>query len=185
MPLIASADCRHPLLLINGANYLDAIQKHCFYFALRRRLKTAFLCVVSQPLQSVLSLISLGSGIQRSGNGNLPLTPRLFPALNDSLSELYAADLAYYQIFPSLMDQVFALARRLSKEEGVEVLIVDALDCIEVKLGVPTSQMERRLISSLFKSTAHIGEMTIAAGYNVPDDAFADLAADSVFHCEG
>ena len=113
------------------------------------------------------------------------MPPRLFGNLNDALSELYLTDLTYYKM-PSLnIDQVITLAKRLKKREGIEVIVMDALHRIDIQSSERTSQTERRFISSALKSVAHVGKMIIVGGYSTPDDPFAALVADSVFHCEG
>ena len=183
--LLTLGEPPHPLMVVSGANYQEAVRKHCFDFAVQEKKKTAFLCDKATPLQSVLSLVSLATGLSQSDPDEFRVSPKHFALLNEALSALYDVDLTFCQTTPLKIDSVIALARRLKKQEGVEVFVVEGLHHIELESGKQTSQTEQRFVSALLRSVAHIGELTIVAGHYSPDDPFADLSCDSVFYCEG
>jgi hypothetical protein len=185
MERLTSATCPSPLLLINGQNYLSIIDQHAYYFAVRKRRKTTIICIGETPLFHTFGLISLASGIPQSDLVCSGVSPVFFPALNHAMEELYTADHTFYNPSTPDLDNIVCLAKNLKRKESAEVIITDALHFIEIEPGKQTSQSGRRLVSSVLQSVAHAAKMVLVAGYNMSDDLFADLVADSVLHCEG
>ena len=71
----------------------------------------------------------------------------------------------------------------MKKHEAIETVIIDALHEVRIDEEMPATSAEQTLISSILKSTAHIGGLTIVAGFYDPEIEFPNLPADSVFHC--
>jgi DnaB-like helicase C terminal domain len=133
---------------------------------------------------SVLSMLSLASGIERENVVDLKVAPSDFGALNDGAAELFEADCRFSLAPPRDLAALVSLAKQLKKQEGVEVLIIDALHRIELERGRDSTPSEQRSISQVLTAVAHAGELTVVAGFNRPHVPFPDLVADSVSYCK-
>jgi hypothetical protein len=171
-------------MLVLGENYLDEVQKYAYYYATKLRKKCWLLSCESTPMLNVLSMLALASGIGRRDLLSLTIPAPCFAALNDALETLYKADCKFSIAPPRDLASIVCLAKTLKKQEGVEVLFVDALHRIEFEPGKPSSPTEQRWISQVLTAVAHAGELTIVAGCDRPDEQFPDLAADSEYYCE-
>ena len=171
-------------MLVVGENSADEIQKYCYYYATKLRKKCWYLCIESTPMFNVLSMLSLASGVPRQDILSLKVAPPHFGALNDGAAELCEAECRFSQSPPIDLAAIVALAKTLSKQEGAEVLFIDALHRVQFEHGRASSPAEQRWISQALRAVAHAGELTVVAGLIRPGDQFPDLDCDSVYYCE-
>jgi len=131
-----------------------------------------------------LSMLGLASGVPRQDLLSLKIAPPHFGALNDGAAELYEADCKFSLAPPTDFAGIVSLAKILRKQEGVEVLLIDAFHRIVFERGRDSTPAEQRRISQVLTAMAHAGELTVVAGFNRPHVSFPDLVADSVSYCE-
>src|SRR5271157_3803230 len=97
MRLLTDANILHPLQLVNGAGYLDWVNKYAYYYSMGLGMKTAVVCLESKPLSCMLSLISMGSGIPLTDLLSLRVCRAHFEALNRALEGLYIANPIFFE----------------------------------------------------------------------------------------
>jgi len=183
MEFVTAADTPNPSMLIVGEDYHDQVRRHAYYFTAKLGMKCAYICLESEPMLNVRSMLSLATGIPEKVLSSGKIPPRYFPELNDGARELHHCDCWFYD-GPRDLAGVISLAKYLKKTEGAEVIVIDALHRIEFEPGKLSSPSQHRFISEVLCSVAHVGELTVVAGYNRPHVPFPDLVADSVSYCE-
>jgi len=183
MEFVTAADRPNPSMLIVGEDYPNQVLRHAYYFTAKLGKRCAYICLESEPLLNVRSMLSLATGIPEKvlSGGRIP--PRYFPELNDGARELYHSDCRFYDV-PIDLGRLISLAKHLKTKEHTEVIVIDALHHIEFEPGKLSNPSQHRFISEVLCSVAHAGELTIVGGYNRPHVPFPDMAADSVSYCE-
>jgi len=184
MDLLTSSDHPHPFMLIVGENHIDEVHKYAYYYSSLLRKRCWYLCLESTPMASMLSMLSLASGVPRHDLLDLKVAPPHFAALNEGLAALYQTHCTFSLASPMDLTGLVSLAKTVKKQGGVEVLIIDALHRVEFEHGKVSTPTEQRWISQVLRAVAHAGELTVVAGFNRPGDSFADLPSDSTFFCE-
>jgi replicative DNA helicase len=183
MDFLTSNARPNQLMLVVGESYLDEVQKYAYYYATKLKKKCWYISE-STPMPHVLSMLSLASGIPREDLLDLKVAPPDFGTLNDGAAELCEADCRFSLKPSSYLADIVSLAKTVKKQEGVEVLLIDALHRIEYERGRTSTPAEQGLISQVLRAVAHAGELTVIAGFHRPGDPFADLASDSTFFCD-
>ena len=123
MEFMTSSGYINPFMLIVGESYLDEIQKYAYYYATKLKKKCWYLCLETEPMPNVLSMLNLASGIPLEDLLSFKVAPPTFGALNDGAAEIYKAD-CWFSLTPPLdLDTIVSLAKRV-KKEGVEVLFI-------------------------------------------------------------
>src|SRR5208337_330020 len=150
MEVITSADCPHPRLIL----------KHAHYYAVKRRLRVAFVCFDDKPLYYLIGLLALSTGISHKSLYSYRVEARLFETLNNAFGDLYATNLVFHE---GMDFEDFPRLAGFLKNEGVEVIIIDALHSITIG-GKRATRMRRLYISSVLQEVAHTHQMTIVAG---------------------
>ena len=168
MSLLAEATNPYPLHLVNGGNHLEWVRKYAFYYSMGLGKKTAFVCLESRPLSSILSLISLASGIPKTDLHSLQVCRSHFEALNRALEQVWVTNPRFCEPRSLDMNGLIRLIRNLKKHAGVETVIIDALHQVRFDGDTPATRAEQRLISSVLRSTAHVGKLRIVAGFCDP-----------------
>ena len=181
MDFLASKARPNQLLLVVGENYLDEVQRYAYYYATKLKKRCWYLCLESTPLLSVLSMLSLTSGIPREDLLDLKVAPPDFGALNDGAAELYISD-CRFSLAPSIdLSALVSLAKQLKKRGGGEVLFIDALHRIDLERGRASTPKEQRWISQVLRAVAHAGEIVVIAGFNRRGDPSPDLDSDTMY----
>lgn len=182
MALLSDANTQYPLHLVNGGDYLNWVRRYGYYSCLSQR-KTVFLCSESRPLSTMLSLLSLASGIPQGDLLSLRVCRTQFEALNRALENLYLANPGFCEFSPIDFSELLALIRRMKKHVGVETVAIDALHHVRFDVEGQATNAEQSLITRLIQSTAHMAKLTIVAGFYDPEVEFPDLHGDTIFHC--
>jgi hypothetical protein len=138
-------------------------------------MRTAFVCVECKPLTHLLSLVALATGIPQADLLTLSVCREHFGALNRGLAELYITNPLFCESPRLDLNGLIALIRHLKKHEDVETVIIDALHQVRYEGDKPTTKAERRLISSVLQSTAHVGHLHIIAGFYDKHISFPSL----------
>jgi hypothetical protein len=184
MELLTQSDQANPFLLVVGENYLNEVQQHAYYYSCVLGKRCWYLSIESSPMNSLLSMLALSSGIPIEVLLSSRIPPPYFAALNDGATELYQADCRFCQTAPMDLASLVSLAKLLRRQEGIEVLLIDALHRVEFEPGRASSPTEQLWISQAMQAVAHVGELTVVAGFDSPGVPFPDLASDSTFYCE-
>jgi hypothetical protein len=183
MRLLTDATNPYPLHLVNGGDYLNWVSQYAYYYSVGLGMKTAIVCVESKPLTHLLSLIALATGIPKTDLQTLSVCREHFGSLNHGLEQLWVPNPLFCESPQIDLNGLIALIKHLKKHQDVEAVIVDALHLIRFDRKNPATRAKQRLISSVLRSTAHVGKLQIVAGFYDPEIDFPTLAADSVFHC--
>jgi hypothetical protein len=156
MEFMTSAYRSNPSMLIVGEDYLDQVLRHAYYFTAKLGMKCAYLCLESDPVRNVRSMLSLATGISHKVLASDKVPRCYFPDLNDGAQELYHCDCQFYDA-PLDIGRFVSLAKHL-KTEHTEVIVIDALHQIEFepgKLSSPSHHRSypRRFVQSLMQAS--------------------------------
>ena len=184
MSLLTDTTNPYPLHLVIGGDYLIWVSKYAFYHTIGLGMKTALICLESRSITHLLSLVSLATGIPHADLRTLSVFREHFAELNVGAEQIYAANPLFSE--PPLLDLngLIASIKRLKKHYAVEAIVIDALHKVRFDGEKQATKNEQSLMSSILKSTAHVGNLRIVAGFYDPEVKFPNLAADTVFQCD-